>query len=249
MFHLTNIMKKLSMKNNIMIRRWLPLLGLLGLLVLFFSFRLDRYLSFSVLRENHALLVTWTQKHYELASLIYAICYIFVVVISLPGAVLLTLAGGFLFGIIWGSLLVVISATVGATLLFYAVRMALGDALAKRASGWTKRMRAGFQKNEFAYLLMLRLIPLFPFWVVNIVPGILDVSAKTFIVATFIGIIPGSVVYVMVGNGLSQVFALNQTPNLGIIFDVKILFPLLALAALCLIPVCYQLVTRKSKKR
>lgn len=171
--------------------------------------------------------------------------YILAVAASIPGAVFLTLAGGFLFGVLWGVLLVVISATLGATLLFFAVRTALGEWLAKKASGWISRMRQGFQHNAFSYLLTLRLIPLFPFWVVNIVPALLSVSAKTFISATFIGIIPGSTVYVLVGNGLSQVFASNQTPNLGIIFEPKVLGPLLALAALSLIPALYQFFTRK----
>lgn len=175
--------------------------------------------------------------------------YILAVAISIPGAVFLTLAGGFLFGVLWGVLLVVISATLGATLLFFAVRTALGEWLSKKASGWISRMRQGFQHNAFSYLLTLRLIPLFPFWVVNIVPALLNVSAKTFISATFIGIIPGSTVYVLVGNGLSQVFASNQTPNLGIIFEPRVLGPLLALAALSLIHALYQFFTRKDKDK
>lgn len=231
------------------IRRWLPLLLLLGLLGTFFIFRLDRYLSFSALRDHRALLLSWTQSHLVLSALLFMMCYTFAVAISIPGAVFLTLAGGFLFGVIMGVLLVVISATLGATLLFFAVRTALGEWLTKRASGWVERMRQGFQHNAFSYLLTLRLIPLFPFWVVNIVPALLNVSSKTFITATFIGIIPGSLVYVLVGNGLSQVFATNETPNLGIIFEPQVLGPLLALAALSLIPALYQFVNRKRQGR
>lgn len=227
------------------ILRWLPVLILLGLLGVFFIFRLDRYLSFAALREHRALLLSWTQNHFALSILLFMMCYTLAVAISIPGAVFLTLAGGFLFGVLWGVLLVVISATLGATVLFFAVRTALGEWLAKKASGWVSRMRQGFQENAFSYLLTLRLIPLFPFWVVNIVPAILNVSAKTFITATFIGIIPGSFVYVLVGNGLSQVFATNQTPNLGIIFEPQVLGPLLALAALSLIPPLYQFFNRK----
>jgi uncharacterized membrane protein YdjX (TVP38/TMEM64 family) len=231
------------------IQRWLPLLILLGLLGIFFTFRLDRYLSFASLRDHRALLLFWTQSHFVLSSLLFMMCYTLSVAISIPGAVFLTLAGGFLFGVLWGVVLVVISATLGATLLFFAVRTALGEWLAQRASGWVSRMRQGFQHNAFSYLLTLRLIPLFPFWVVNIVPALLDVSAKTFITATLIGIIPGSFVYVLVGNGLSQVFAANQTPNLGIIFEPQVLGPLLALAALSLIPPLYQLINRKRTRK
>ncbi len=232
-----------------MLRRWLPLLILLGLLSLFFIFRLDRYLSFATFREHRALLLSWTKANFVLSVLLFMSCYTLVVAISIPGAVFLTLASGFLFGVFIGALLVVISATLGATLLFFAVRTALGEWLAKKASGWVERMRKGFQRNAFSYLLTLRLIPLFPFWVVNIVPALLNVSAKTFITATVIGIIPGSLVYVLVGNGLSQVFATNQTPNLGIIFEPQVLGPLLALAALSLIPALYQLFSRKRQGR
>lgn len=227
------------------IHRWLPLLVLIGLLVLFFSLHLDKYLSFNALKENHALLIAWTRTHYFVAPLIFIVFYTIAVAISIPGAVLFTLTGGFLFGIFWGVLFVVISATLGATILFFAVRTALGDWFAQKASGWIERMRQGFQHNAFSYLVTLRLIPLFPFWVVNIVPALLNIRAKTFIIATFIGIIPGTTVYVMVGNGLSQIFAANQTPNLGIILELQILGPLLALAVLSLMPVVYQFSTRK----
>lgn len=231
------------------IRRWLPLILLIGLLVIFFSLRMDKYLTFPALRDHRASLIALTKTHYYIASLLFIACYTLAVAVSIPGAVFLTLAGGFLFGVVWGTLLVIFSATLGATLLFFAVRSALGKSLAKRASGWVKSMRKGFQHNAFFYLLTLRLIPIFPFWVVNIVPALLDVSAKIFIIATFIGIIPGTTIYAMVGNGLSQVFAANQTPNLGIIFEPKVLGPLLALAALSLIPVLYQLLTRKKTTR
>lgn len=233
---------------KITIRRWLPLLILLGLLGIFLAFHLDRYLSFASLKEHRTLLLSWTQNHFVLSTLLFIILYTLSVAISIPGAAFFTLAGGFLFGVLWGTLLVVISATLGATLIFFAVRTALGEWLAQKASGWVSRMRQGFQHNAFSYLLTLRLIPLFPFWVVNIVPALLNVSAKTYIITTFIGIIPGSVVYVLAGNGLSHVFAANQKPNLGIIFEPQILGPLLALAALSLIPPIYQFLHRKRTK-
>lgn len=233
-----------------MLSRWLPLLVLLGLFSLFFIFRLDRYLSFTALRDHRALLLSWTQTHFILSALLFVMCYTLAVAISIPGAVFLTLAGGFLFGVFIGVLLVVISATLGATLLFFAVRTALGEWLAKKTSGWVDRMRQGFQRDAFSYLLTLRLIPLFPFWAVNIVPALLNVSAKTFITATLIGIIPGSFVYVLLGNGLSQVFASNQTPNLGIIFEPYVLGPLLALAVLSLMPALYRrFFSRKHKNK
>lgn len=235
--------------NKTAIHHWLPLIILIGLLVVFLSFRFDNYLSFEVLKANHDLLISWANKHYFMAPFLFIVCYIFSVAISLPGAVYLTLAGGFLFGIFWGIIFVVIGATIGATIIFFAVRTSLGKWLAQKTSGWIGRMRQGFRHNAFAYLLTLRLVPLFPFWVVNIVPALLDVNAKTFIGATLIGIIPGSTVYVMVGNGLSHVFAANQTPNIHIIFEPQILGPLFALAVLSLIHPIYQWVARNHHKQ
>ncbi|MBA3536096.1 MAG: FAD-dependent oxidoreductase [Tatlockia sp.] len=231
------------------LRSWLPLILLLGLLILFFSLRLDKYLTFTSLRENRATLISWTKEHFFMAALLYMSCYTLAVAASVPGAVFLTLAGGFLFGVVFGTVFVIVSATLGATALFFAVRTSFGDWLAKSALSWLGRMREGFQQNAFSYLLMLRLVPLFPFWVVNIVPALLGVDAKTFIITTFFGILPGSIVYVMVGNGLSHVFEANQTPNLGIIFDIKVLLPLLALAALSFIPILYKRVNPKEQKK
>ncbi|MBA2655431.1 MAG: FAD-dependent oxidoreductase [Tatlockia sp.] len=226
---------------------WLPLIVLVGLLILFFSFRLDNYLTFRSLHAHQATLIEWTKTHYFTSILIFISCYTLAVAVSVPGAVFLTLAGGYLFGVVWGTILVVFSATLGAILLFFAVRTSLGNWLAKSASTWLDRMRQGFQQNAFSYLLTLRLIPLFPFWVVNIVPALLGVRLKTFGLATFFGIIPGSIVYVFVGNSLNRVFASNQTPNLSLIFSFEILMPLLALAALSLLPVAYKWFYRNEK--
>ncbi len=224
---------------------WLPLILLLGLLIVFFSLRLDRYVSFSSLQEHRNLLLDWSKAHYFSSVLLFMGCYTLAVAVSIPGAVFLTLAGGFLFGVFWGTFLVVVSATLGATAVFFAVRTSLGQWLSQSAASWLGRMRHGFQENAFSYLLTLRLFPLFPFWVVNIVPALLAVEAKTYILATFIGIIPGSFVYVLVGNSLSHVFSTNQTANLGVLFSAQVLIPLLALTALALAPLLYKKFTRK----
>ncbi|WP_262337412.1 TVP38/TMEM64 family protein [Legionella genomosp. 1] len=229
------------------LKRWLPLLIIFLVLVLIFSTGLQKYLSFESLKTRRFILLEWTTTHFLLSSLLFVVIYTVAVAVSIPGATFLTLAGGFLFGPVFGSILVIISATVGATLLYFAVKTSLGDWLAQKATGWISRMREGFQENAFSYLLFLRLVPLFPFWVINIVPALLGVSATTFIVATFFGIMPGSVVYVLVGNGLSHIFATNQTPNLSIIFDPKVFYPLLALAALSLLPVIYQKFFKRTK--
>lgn len=222
------------------VKRFIPLALLIIGLVLFFYFKLYRYLSFAQLKAHRDLLLQWTSTHYWLAVLAYFIIYILAVAISIPGAVFLTLTGGFLFGIVYGTIYTVIAATIGATLLFIAVKTAFGTWLASKASTWVKRMQQGFQKNAFNYLLFLRLLPLFPFWAVNIVPALLNMRLMPFMIATLVGIIPGSLVYVALGNGLQEVFASNQTPNLGIIFKPAILLPILGLATLALVPIIYR---------
>ena len=139
-----------------------------------------------------------------------------------------------------GTVYAVISATLGSIIIFYIVRFALSDWVAKKASGWVNKMRLGFQHNAFSYLLVLRLIPVFPFWVVNLVPALLGVEAKTFILATFLGIIPGSTIYASVGNSLNRLLEQGQTPNLKIIFSPELFLPLLGLALLSLLPVLYK---------
>lgn len=221
------------------ISRWILLILIIIGLGSVYYFDLYKYLSFSTLQLHHQLMQEWTHQHYLIAVLSFIFIYVISVALSLPGAVYITIAGGFLFGPI-ATLYVIFSATLGATLLFVAVSTALGEWLASKASRWVSKMEKGFQENAFSYLLVLRLIPLFPFWAINIAAAVLRVRLKTFVIATFIGIIPGSFVYVMVGNGLHTLLARNQTPDLNIIFTPPILLPLLCLAILALLPVIYK---------
>lgn len=200
--------------------------------------KFKNYFTFSIFKQYHQLLYEQTQQHYFEAVVGFMCTYILVVTFSLPGALLLSLLGGYLFGPI-GILYVVISATIGATFLFFIVRTSLGEWLASNAKGWLSALEKGFQKNAFNYLLFLRFVPLFPFWVVNIAAGLLNVRPQIFVIATFIGIIPGAIVYVMLGNSLTVFFSSNQSPNLNIIFTPPILLPLLGLALLALLPVFY----------
>lgn len=221
-------------------QRFLPLLLLALLLIIFFSFHLQQYLSFDALQKNHQLLRQWTAEHYFQVTLLFILFYVTAVAISIPGATFLTLAAGFLFGLFWGTVYTVLSATIGAIVVFFAVRLALGNWMHDKTQGKLALMREGFRGNAFHYLLVLRLIPIFPFWLVNIVPALLNVPAPTFILATFLGIIPGSFIYVTLGHGLDALFARNKAPDLGIIFTPVIFFPLLGLALLALLPLIYQ---------
>jgi len=228
-------------------KRLLPLCILIIGLIAFFSLGLNDYFSFDKLKANRTALINWTQAHYLLALLIYMTSYIIAVAISLPGATFLTLVAGFLFGIWLGTIVVVVSATLGSLAIFLAVRFAFEPWFAKKTNRWIAKMRNGFKRNAFQYLLFLRFIPLFPFWVVNIVPAILDVSITTYVITTFIGIIPGSLIYVFLGSGLGDVFDQNQAPHLDIIFTPSIFIPLLFLAILSLSPILYKSLKRKNR--
>lgn len=222
-----------------------PLAVLMLILCAALYFRVFDYLSFDTLKQHRAFLLQWTHQNYSYAVLGFMVIYIVAVAISIPGAVFLTLAGGFLFGVVWGTVYVVISATLGGAILFLAVKTAARPWIENRTSGWVKKMEKGFRENAFNYLLTLRLIPLFPFWLVNIVPAILNIPLRIFITATLIGIIPGSVIYVSVGNGLGHLFDSGQKPDLNIIFTPPILLPLLGLSILSLIPILYKFTKRK----
>jgi len=222
------------------VKRWLPLLILLLALGSYFYFDLGRYLSFSTLKQHRQMLLSWTHEHYLLSVGIFMLVYIISVAVSIPGASYITIVGGFLFGTIMGTIYVVMSATIGAVILFLAVRVALEPWIARKASRWVDKMRKGFQQGATEYLLFLRLVPIFPFWVVNIVPALLGISLRTYTITTFFGIIPGSLVYVMLGSGLGHLLDQDKTPNLAIIFEWPILLPILGLAVLSLVPVIYR---------
>lgn len=224
--------------------RWLPLLLMTAGFAAFFYFGFHQYLNFDSLKQHHAQLQQWTASHYFSAAIIFMLIYIVTVATSIPGATILTLVGGFLFGISAGTTYVVISATFGAALVFLAVRTALGRKLAGKASSWAGRMELGFQHNAFSYMLFLRFIPIFPFWIANIVPALLNVRLSIFMLATFIGIIPGSLVYVLVGHSLSKLANIGKTPSPGMIFSPEILMTLLAFALLSLMPVLYKKMKR-----
>jgi len=220
--------------------RWLPLACLLGGLAAFFALGLDAYVNFATLARHRAELLRWVQANALLAPLVYIVVYIAAVGFSLPGGVLLTLTGGFLFGPIFGALCAIVGATGGATAVYLAARTALGDRLRAQAGTALQRMQDGFRRDAFSYLLVLRLVPLFPFFLVNIVPAFAGVPTRIYVLATFIGIIPGTFVFASVGNGLGAVFDAGQTPDLGLLAKPEILLPLIGLALLALIPVGYR---------
>lgn len=220
--------------------RMIPLAVLVAALVAFFAFDLDRYVSFATLQKHHEALSVFVADNGVLAALLFVAVYAVATAVSLPGGAVLTITGGFLFGTVLGSVYVVVGATLGATAIFLAARTAVGEPLRARAGPALKRMEAGFRENALNYLLFLRLIPVFPFWLVNLVPAFLGVPLRTYVLGTFVGIIPGSVVYASVGNGVGALLEVGGTPDVGIIFRPEILLPILGLGVLALLPPLYK---------
>jgi len=227
-------------------RRLVPL-ALLALGATLAFVLLHEHISFAALERNRDALLAWRDANYPLAALGFIAAYALAVAISAPGAVWLTLAGGLLFGTVLGAAYVVVAATLGATAIFLAAKTGLGDALRAKAGGWLKRVEESFQENEVSFMLAMRLVPAVPFFVANLAPAFLGVRTRTYIWTTFVGIIPGTVVYASVGAGLGAVFARGEQPDLGVIFEWRVLGPLIGLAALSLLPVAFKALRRQRK--
>lgn len=221
------------------LRRLLPVAILLAGLAIFLLLGLERYFSFDMLARHKATLTMWVADHRLLAALVFLLAYAVMVAFSLPIAMVATPVGGFLFGTWTGAGLSVIGATLGSIAVFLAARYAFRDLFRARAGATLARLEAGFQHNDFSYLLFLRLVPVFPFWLVNIVPALLGMRLNRYVVATMLGIVPASIIYAGLGAGLGAMLKRGEQPNLGIIFEWHILLPLLGLAVLALLPVVF----------
>lgn len=198
------------------------------------------YLNLESLQNHYLTIQDYKNQHWLLSIIIMMLTYILAVSFSIPGTAILTILTGFLFGIPLGLCMVLISATTGATILFLLAKWFSADWIERKASQWVAKFQQGFQQNAWSYMFILRLLPIFPFPVINIVPGLLKISTCVFMISTFFGIIPGTLVYISLGSGLSQIFENNQQPNLGMIFEPHIILPLIGLALLALLPMIYQ---------
>lgn len=221
-------------------RKLLPVSILIAGLVLAWASGILDYLSFDTLRENRDILQAFVANNPVSSIAVFMVTYAIAVALSLPVGSLLTILGGFLFGTGFGTTYVVIAATIGATVVYLAARYAFYDLMHAKAGNAIRKMETGFAENAFSYLMVLRLVPLFPFWLVNLVPALLGVKFRSFVMGTAIGIIPGTFVYVSIGDGLGALFDQGKTPDLGIIFEPRILTPIIGLAILALIPVIYK---------
>jgi uncharacterized membrane protein YdjX (TVP38/TMEM64 family) len=220
------------------LRRTAPLLLLIGLIAAVYFSGAYRYVSLDVVRERQQELRDFVSAHFWTALAIYVIVYTLATAAAVPGALFLTLTGGFLFGPWIGGSATALGATIGAVLVYYAVRSVVGGWLRERAEhsgGTMARLRAGLDRNAFSYLLTLRLIPVVPFILINIASGLAAVPIRSYAAATAIGILPATFIYSSVGAGLGEIFARGETPNLKLIFEPFVLWPLLGLAFLSLI--------------
>ncbi|SFL30189.1 Uncharacterized membrane protein YdjX, TVP38/TMEM64 family, SNARE-associated domain [Shimia haliotis] len=227
--------------------RMLPLAGIITA-ALGGAWLLGDYLTFEALRDNREALIAYRDAHYLAAVAVFMGIYIVIAGFSLPGATIATLAGGFLFGTFPGVIYNVGAATVGAVIIFLAARWGLGEKLSAKmdaSEGRVKAIKEGIDENQWSMLFLIRLVPVVPFFVANLIPALVGVSLWRYVVSTFIGIIPGGLVYTSVGAGLGEVFARGETPNLGIIFEPHVLLPILGLAALALLPVVLKAIRGK----
>lgn len=215
--------------------------------LLAYLFNIQQYLSFDMLKQHRHSLLAFVTTHYILSSLIYILLYIVIVTFSLPGAAFMSITGGFLFGLLGGTINVVIGATIGATFLFLLARFVLADLAQAKAGPWLEKMEKGFQENALSYLLVLRLVPLFPFFIVNLAAAVLGVPLRTYIIATFFGIIPGAFVYVSVGTGLGSIFDRGETFTGKGLLTPEIIIALCGLAFLAILPVIYKKIKKKEQ--
>lgn len=212
------------------------------------AFTLRDFLSFQALADNREALIAFRDANYTVTVLAFIAAYVVIVAFSLPGATIATLTGGFLFATFPGALFNVTAATIGATAIFLAARMGFGENLGKKlesSDGTIKKIKDGIDENQWSMLFLIRLVPAVPFFIANLLPSFLEVPLYRFVVSTFLGIIPGAVVYTSVGAGLGEVFARGETPNLGIIFEPHILLPILGLCALAALPVLLKVIRGK----
>lgn len=197
------------------------------------------YLTFASLTQNRDFLTDLVARGGTLAVVGFILGYAALTALSVPGAMLMTLASGFLFGPWLGALYALVGATAGACAVFLAARAGLAS-LADRAGPRVQRLKAGFREDALSYLLVLRLVPVFPFWLINLVAGASGMTLLVYLVATFFGMIPGALVYAGIGSGIGDLIAAGRHPDPYTIFRPNILLPLIGLAVLALLPVFYK---------
>jgi len=222
------------------LRRMAPLALLLAALAVLWTSGIAGSLDWAAVGRHQAVLSAWIARHRLSSPLIYVLAYAVLTALAVPEAAIITVAGGLLFGIVFGGVLAIIGSTAGAIVLFLAARSAFGTARVARTGGRLTRIRAELQRNGFHYLLAVRLIPLFPFWLVNLAAALAGMRLWSFIAATLIGIIPATFVFASIGAGVGDVLASGNRPDLSLILSPPILGPLVGLGVLSLLPIAWR---------
>ena len=192
------------------LRRWLPLAVLLVAVIAVWASGLTQYLTLASIAEHRDLLKAHVAANVAAALALYMAVYVAAIALSLPGGALLTVLGGFLFGWLTGGFATVAAATAGATVIFLITRSSFGAILAEKAGSRVNAFAKGFREDAFNYLLFLRLVPLFPFWLVNIAPALFNVRLSTYVLSTFIGIIPATFAFSVLGSGFDSIIAAQR---------------------------------------
>lgn len=217
-------------------KRYIPLALLLLFMVLAYASGLSDSLTYESLKNHRESLLDFVSKYPVLSPLIFMSIYALSTALSIPGGIVLSIFGGFLFPQPWSTLYVVIAATTGAVLIFLAAKTALRDLLKRQVKGRLQKMQKGFEEDAAYYLLFLRLVPLFPFWLVNLAPAFFGVRLFTFAWTTFLGIIPGAFVFTQAGTGLGAILDAGNTLSIDNIFNIQIQIALGALGLFVLLP-------------
>lgn len=221
-------------------KRFAPLAVIVAGLALAYASGIHRYLSLDFLADSREALRAFVDANYAVSVAGFAAAYVLAVTFSFPTAWVLTVFGGFLFGWFVGGVTVAFAATTGATIVFVAARSAFGDFLRDRVSGRVRRLAEGFESDAFSYLLVLRLAPVFPFFVINIAPALFHVPVRTYVVATFLGILPGTFAYAWLGQGIDSVLLAAREAGTEVgaadLVTPQITFAFVALAVVAAIP-------------
>ena len=200
-----------------------------------------KHLSLSELRVRHNELTAYVQAEPALSVMIFFACDVALIALSIPGgALILTLTAGFLFGPLVGALIGLFATTLGAVIIFLISRLAVGDALERGVGARIRAFEAGIRKDAFFYLLTLRLIPVTPFWLVNLAAGLLSIRLSTFFWSTILGILPATIVYAGIGSGFGRIFARGGEPQLHDLLAPQIALPLAGLAVISVLPIIHQ---------
>ncbi len=227
--------------------RHIPLLLILAAAVAGY-FTLGDVLSFETLRANREALLAFRDAHFAGLVLAFMAVYVVIVAFSLPGGAVASVTGGFLFGLILGTAVNVTAASIGAIAIFMAARWGLGRTLAARmdaSEGTLKKFKEGLHEHELSVLFLIRLVPVVPFFVANLLPALVGVRFINYALTTVLGIIPGALVYTWIGVGLGQVFDRGESPDLSLLWEPHVIGPLLGLSILAALPILWKVIRRR----